>query len=291
MGGRSQCPSARAFSCVATLPCSPLHPHPAGGACFNYNGNVSVTADTFPSVSEIMETFQPQLTQCACLPSFWWPQTATPTDCAADGHPEVTEMLWQEAGRATRPVGLGHESGKSASQPRISQGLPWQVARLTRPPVASRSRAELQGPAVSSAERYHWGAATPRTAETPPDTWAESRAFTGLCSQGYLAESEGFEPPVPCGTTVFKTAALNRSASSPRGTRCPRCDSGDGRYPIPRLSTDRHARGRCSADGNGKRSPCQRTSHLGVTLVNPGNAPGCRAGTRQPRGRSPEVGT
>lgn len=31
-----------------------------------------------------------------------------------------------------------------------------------------------------------------------------------------LAEREGFEPPVPCGTTVFKTAAINRSAISPK---------------------------------------------------------------------------
>jgi hypothetical protein len=29
------------------------------------------------------------------------------------------------------------------------------------------------------------------------------------------AEKEGFEPPVPYGTTVFKTAALDRSAISP----------------------------------------------------------------------------
>lgn len=28
-----------------------------------------------------------------------------------------------------------------------------------------------------------------------------------------LAEEEGFEPPVPCGTTVFKTAAFDRSAT------------------------------------------------------------------------------
>lgn len=27
------------------------------------------------------------------------------------------------------------------------------------------------------------------------------------------AEEEGFEPPVPCGTTVFKTAAFDRSAT------------------------------------------------------------------------------
>ena len=28
-------------------------------------------------------------------------------------------------------------------------------------------------------------------------------------------EQEGFEPPVPFGTTVFKTVALNRSATAP----------------------------------------------------------------------------
>ncbi len=31
-----------------------------------------------------------------------------------------------------------------------------------------------------------------------------------------LAESEGFEPPEACTSTVFKTAALNHSANSPR---------------------------------------------------------------------------
>jgi hypothetical protein len=31
----------------------------------------------------------------------------------------------------------------------------------------------------------------------------------------YLAESEGFEPPETCASTVFKTAAFDRSASSP----------------------------------------------------------------------------
>ena len=29
------------------------------------------------------------------------------------------------------------------------------------------------------------------------------------------AEREGFEPPVPCGTAVFKTAAIDHSAISP----------------------------------------------------------------------------
>ena len=30
-----------------------------------------------------------------------------------------------------------------------------------------------------------------------------------------VAESEGFEPPVPCGTMVFKTTAFDHSANSP----------------------------------------------------------------------------
>ncbi len=34
-----------------------------------------------------------------------------------------------------------------------------------------------------------------------------------ICFSFYLAEEEGFEPPVPCGTTVFKTAAFDRSAT------------------------------------------------------------------------------
>ena len=32
----------------------------------------------------------------------------------------------------------------------------------------------------------------------------------------YLAEREGFEPPVPLSTTVFKTAAIDHSAISPK---------------------------------------------------------------------------
>ena len=30
-----------------------------------------------------------------------------------------------------------------------------------------------------------------------------------------MAEGEGFEPPIPCGTPVFKTGAFNRSATPP----------------------------------------------------------------------------
>ena len=32
----------------------------------------------------------------------------------------------------------------------------------------------------------------------------------------FIAEREGFEPPVPCSTTVFKTAAIDHSATSPK---------------------------------------------------------------------------
>ena len=33
----------------------------------------------------------------------------------------------------------------------------------------------------------------------------------------HFAEEEGFEPPVPCSTTVFKTAAIDHSAIPPKG--------------------------------------------------------------------------
>ena len=32
----------------------------------------------------------------------------------------------------------------------------------------------------------------------------------------FIAEREGFEPPVPRSTTVFKTAAIDHSATSPK---------------------------------------------------------------------------
>ena len=36
-----------------------------------------------------------------------------------------------------------------------------------------------------------------------------------LAEASLKAEDEGFEPPVPCGTTVFKTAAIDHSANPP----------------------------------------------------------------------------
>ena len=35
--------------------------------------------------------------------------------------------------------------------------------------------------------------------------------------QDSLAEREGFEPPVPLGTTVFKTVVIDHSTISPKG--------------------------------------------------------------------------
>ena len=35
----------------------------------------------------------------------------------------------------------------------------------------------------------------------------------------FFAEREGFEPPVPCGTMVFKTTAFDHSAISPTGCK------------------------------------------------------------------------
>ena len=38
------------------------------------------------------------------------------------------------------------------------------------------------------------------------------------------AEEEGFEPPVPCGTTVFKTAAFDHSAIPPGAKLVKNCN-------------------------------------------------------------------
>ena len=45
------------------------------------------------------------------------------------------------------------------------------------------------------------------------------RVANSICNPSpVLAESEGFEPPEPCGSTVFKTAAIDHSANFP-GTK------------------------------------------------------------------------
>ena len=55
-------------------------------------------------------------------------------------------------------------------------------------------------------ETFHEGAAVPSPVSDAPRRKPGHRTVT---------EQEGFEPPVPYGTTVFKTVAFSRSATSP----------------------------------------------------------------------------
>ena len=48
---------------------------------------------------------------------------------------------------------------------------------------------------------------------TPDMCFMVSPGKIGIIDE--VAEAEGFEPPVPDGTTVFKTVALNHSATPP----------------------------------------------------------------------------
>ena len=57
------------------------------------------------------------------------------------------------------------------------------------------------------------GSDKPTTAPCSPD-WIRPDSFLEE-----VAEREGFEPPVPCGTAVFKTAAIDHSAISPMGDK------------------------------------------------------------------------
>ncbi len=51
------------------------------------------------------------------------------------------------------------------------------------------------------------------------DQAIENKKARNIVSSFNLAEREGFEPPIPHGTPVFKTGAFNRSAISPDGTK------------------------------------------------------------------------
>ena len=41
-------------------------------------------------------------------------------------------------------------------------------------------------------------------------------SFATRCKSACIAEREGFEPPVPLSTSVFKTGAIDHSAISPK---------------------------------------------------------------------------
>ena len=73
--------------------------------------------------------------------------------------------------------------------------------------------------AVSGSQRH------PSTAWLPPEA-KNSRSLTRPAAFYAFAEAEGFEPPVPCGTTVFKTAAIDHSAIPPKNS--PRILFGNG---------------------------------------------------------------
>ena len=49
--------------------------------------------------------------------------------------------------------------------------------------------------------------------------FVERHAVRGVSVGLHGAESEGFEPPDPCGSTVFKTAAIDHSANLPENLR------------------------------------------------------------------------
>ena len=46
--------------------------------------------------------------------------------------------------------------------------------------------------------------------------YKQKKGLAKTCKSLFLAEREGFEPPVPLSTTVFKTAAIDHSAISPK---------------------------------------------------------------------------
>ena len=54
-----------------------------------------------------------------------------------------------------------------------------------------------------------------RTHDSSPPIFARGLSFLLESHFFEVAEREGFEPPVPFGTTVFKTAAFDHSAISP----------------------------------------------------------------------------
>ncbi len=62
----------------------------------------------------------------------------------------------------------------------------------------------------------------PRDPRRRREKWQHVSADVTPWSRLTATEREGFEPPVPFGTAVFKTAALNHSATSPVGATPPR---------------------------------------------------------------------
>ena len=51
--------------------------------------------------------------------------------------------------------------------------------------------------------------------QTAEQTHVKTRIRRIRVLKRFYTEREGFEPPEPCGSTVFKTAAIDHSATSP----------------------------------------------------------------------------
>ena len=100
------------------------------------------------------------------------------------------------------------------------------LARCTRAPIGGRT--ELVSHGRSEAKRRQ-----PVTTQLPLGSGEVTQiAVLAVISCEWVAERGGFEPPDPCGSTVFKTAAFGHSATSPEGeehigsTLAPRSEGG-----------------------------------------------------------------
>ncbi len=158
----------------------------------------------------------------------------------------------KQANARTRMYGLGHIDDRSVAPwmachlTKSRRGRDY--AALSSPrypaPLESRTRHPVSPVQREKVHRtFFFSASPPRLAPSGPPSLRSgvpnrSRRFwsnpTGshpsTCSTIFLtrgmnprvrkmAEREGFEPPDPYGSTVFKTAALNRSATSPSYSR------------------------------------------------------------------------
>ena len=101
------------------------------------------------------------------------------------------------AATGTEPA---HEAGNEAGKPQSVL-----VSGMVSSDRSGLTEADDDG-------RSEWRDEPEESAATP--SRAEENATLELVG---VAEAEGFEPSVPCGTAVFKTAAIGRSATPPVG--------------------------------------------------------------------------
>ena len=99
--------------------------------------------------------------------------------------------------------GVEREWERSDNRPLFLQGFRF-AASLPPAAVLDSERSDNS----PSPEERGWG-------EGNVDRNYPSSDAKSACEADALAEEEGFEPPVPCSTTVFKTAAIDHSAIPP----------------------------------------------------------------------------